>query len=242
MRNPNFIFTFENIERQYKAAQDFGYTFLTCSDYYHLTPDLPDLVVVNRVDVDISVYNAGKLAQIFNKLGIKGTFFIRLHAHEYNPFSFSNYKILKFIKESGHEIGYHSEIIDQAAIWNEDPGVCLLRDLNILNNLLDISVKGVASHGGMTGLNNLDFWKTRVPSEFGLYYEAYDETSNFGLFNRSFYISDSEWTRWKCYENGVLCANDRRSFGEHLPDKHKLIYLLIHPETYYDEHPYELIS
>jgi hypothetical protein len=242
MTNSNFIFTFENIERQYKAAQDFGYTFLTCSDYYHLKDDLPEFVIVNRVDIDISVSNAGKLAQIFNNFGIKATFFLRLHAHEYNPFSFSNYRILKFIKESGHEIGYHSEIVDQAVIWNENPEVCLFRDLNILNNVLDISVKGVASHGGMTGLNNLDFWKTRAPSEFGLYYEAYDETSNFGLFNDCFYISDSENTRWKCYDKGVLRANDRRSFGDHLCDKHKLIYLLIHPEIYYHEHPYELNS
>ena len=37
------------------------------------------------------------------------------------------------------------------------------------------SSEGVASHGGMTGLNNLDFWKDREPSDFGLTYEAYRE-------------------------------------------------------------------
>ena len=30
-----------------------------------------------------------------------------------------NYRILKSIRDSGHEIGYHSEIVDQAAIWDE---------------------------------------------------------------------------------------------------------------------------
>ena len=31
------------------------------------------------------------------------------------------------------------------------------RDVDVLNRILDISIRGVASHGGMTGLNNLDF-------------------------------------------------------------------------------------
>jgi hypothetical protein len=91
----------------------------------------------------------------------------------------------------------------------------------------------------MTGLNNLDFWKGRAPAEFGLKYEAYDDTAEFGLFATSFYVSDSEWTRWKCYDRGKLIAGDNRTFAEHLHDGHELVYLLIHPETYYDRHPYE---
>ena len=66
-------------------------------------------MIVNRVDVDFSVKKAKRIWEIFEKLGIKGTFFIRLHAPEYNPFSFENYKIIKEIQNSGHEIGYHSQ-------------------------------------------------------------------------------------------------------------------------------------
>ncbi len=91
----------------------------------------------------------------------------------------------------------------------------------------------------MTGLNNLDFWKERTAGEFGLQYEAYDSGEHFGLFARSLYVSDSEWTRWKCYENGSLREGDRRSFGEHAASKPSLIYLLIHPDTYFDRHFYE---
>ena len=92
---------------------------------------------------------------------------------------------------------------------------------------------------GGTGLNNLDFWSDKKPSEFNLLYEAYDKSTDFGLFERSFYVSDSEWTRWKCYDHGVLREGDRRTPKEHLLEKHPLVYLLIHPDTYYDKHIYE---
>ena len=234
-----FPFTFARLERQYRVTLDLGYRFLTCHDYVLSKHQLPDLAVVNRVDIDLSVRKAERLLALFNQLQIKATFFVRHHAQENNPFAFEDYRILKAILDSGHEIGYHSEIMDQAAIWNEDAAGCLLRDIDILNRMLEIRVRGVASHGGMTGLNNLDFWKEREPAEFGLVYEAYDKSSGFGLFDSAFYVSDSEWTRWKCYNRGVLCEGDRRSFEEHACCKHPLIYLLIHPDTYFDRHFYE---
>ncbi|MEO5328827.1 MAG: hypothetical protein H7829_11360 [Magnetococcus sp. THC-1_WYH] len=238
MKN-DFHFTFANIEAQYRAALDAGYKFITCLEYAERKGNLADLTIVNRVDIDLSVKKADRLRDIFDRLGVRASFFVRLHATEYNPFSFENYRILKAIRASGHEIGYHSEIVDQATIWGEDAADCLRRDIDVLNRMLDIQVIGVASHGGMTGLNNLEFWKERKATELGLLYEAYDNSDTFNLFNAAFYISDSEWTQWKCYNKGKLCQDDRRTFGEHLADRHTLIYLLIHPETYFDRHFYE---
>jgi hypothetical protein len=234
-----FHFTFANIEEQYRIAKNAGYQFITCSDYQERAKNLPPLTVVNRVDIDESVKKAERLRLIYKRLGIKASFFIRLHAPEYNPFSFENYKIIKAIRDDGHEIGYHSEIVDQSVIWNEDAAQCLVRDIRVMNAMFDIDIKGIASHGGITGLNNLDFWKNHQPKEFSLDYEAYEESHRFNLFADSFYISDSEITRWKCYDKGKLCLNDRRSFAEHIPDRHALICLLIHPDTYFDDHVYE---
>jgi hypothetical protein len=234
-----FQFTFDNLEQQYRAALSAGYKFLTCAEYAEKRKKLPSYTVVNRVDIDLSVKKADRLREIFDRLGVKATFFLRLHAPEYNPFSFESYRILKQILQSGHEIGYHSEIIDQAAIWSENAEDCLKRDLDVLGRMFGIQIKGVASHGGTTGLNNLDFWKTRKAQEYNLLYEAYDESDTFNLFAKSLYISDSEWTRWKCYDHGKLRDGDRRSFAEHLFDRPKLIYLLIHPDTYYSRHIYE---
>jgi len=157
----------------------------------------------------------------------------------YNPFSFENYRIIKKLVDSGHELGYHSEIVDQSVIWDESAKECLIRDIDIINRMFNVQVVGVASHGGNTGLNNLDFWQNHIPSEFDLLYEGYDKQPEYNLFQEAFYISDSEWTRWKCYNKGVLCVNDRRTFKEHLIDNHDLIHLLIHPDTYFDNHFYE---
>ena len=52
----------------------------------------------------------------------------------------------------------------------------------------------------MTHFNNLDFWKTHSVEEFKLLYEAYDEK----LWNNCRYVSDSEWVKWKSYENAEI--------------------------------------
>ena len=233
-------FTFDYIENEYRIVKDLGYEFITCLQYIDWKKSYsPQKVVVNRVDIDFSIKKTKNLLEIFDRLKIKATFFLRLHAPEYNPFSFENYKIIKQLIESGHEVGYHSEVIDQAAIWNEDSVKCLMRDIEIINNIFGISIKGVASHGGMTGLNNLDFWKDKKAKQFGLSYEAYDKEPEFNLFQESFYVSDSEWTRWKCYDKGKFIEGDRRSLSEHAKDEHKVLHFLIHPDTYYNQHFYE---
>lgn len=237
MKN-KFEFTYRNLEEYYKQALDSGYKIITCEQYAS-SKKVTVPTIVNRVDIDFSVKKTERLIDIYKKLDIKATFFIRLHANEYNPFSFESYRIIRRIIDEGHEIGYHSEIIDQGVIWNEDPKKCLERDIVTLEKMFNVTIKGVASHGGLTGLNNLDFWDENTPADFGLLYEAYDG-KNLKLFQNSFYISDSEWTQWKCYNKGVLVKDDRRTFGEHLLEsKHKLIYLLIHPDTYFDKHIYE---
>ncbi len=234
-----FHFTFENIKSQYKAAIEAEYNVITCEEYCFSKSKLGNKTLVNRVDIDLSVKKTDKLVDIFNDLGIKASFFLRLHAPEYNPFSFENYRIIKKLVESGHELGYHSEIIDQSVIWNEEAKDCLLRDIDIINRMFKTEIKGIASHGGMTGLNNLDFWQDKKASDFGLLYEAYDKQPEFNLFQESFYISDSEWTRWKCYNLGVKVDGDTRSLKDHLVDNHPLLHVLIHPDTYFDRHFYE---
>lgn len=233
-------FTFEFIEQEYHQVKEMGYEFITCLEYIdRKKKKTSEKIVVNRVDIDFSVKKTKVLVDIFNKLDIKASFFLRLHAPEYNPFSFENYKIIKYLVESGHELGYHSEVIDQSVIWSEDAVNCLMRDISVINSIYGVKVRGVASHGGSTGLNNLDFWKERKASDFGMAYEAYDKEPGFNLFQESFYVSDSQWTRWKCYDKGKLVEGDLRSLSEHAKDGHPVLHFLIHPDTYYFNHCYE---
>lgn len=184
-----FHFTFENIRQQYRDAINNGYEFNTCQQYVlkKACGTLAAKTIVNRIDIDFSVKKTKPLVDIFNELNIKATFFLRLHAPEYNPFSFENYRILKHLVESGHELGYHSEVVDQSVIWDENAADCLKRDLDVINRIFNIQVKGVASHGGMTGLNNLDFWQDKKAADFDLLYEAYDRQPSFNLFDEAFY-------------------------------------------------------
>lgn len=235
-----FQFTFKNIKAEFEAVLDEGYRVITCYQYISYKKTLEkDKILVNRVDIDYSVKKTALLVEIFNDLNIKATFFLRLHAPEYNPFSFENYRIIKHLIESGHELGYHSEVIDQSLIWNENAAECLKRDIEVINNMFGISIKGIASHGGMTGNNNLDFWKDKTATDFGLFYEAYDKQPQFNLFQESFYVSDSEWTRWKCYDKGILLNDNRSSLSEHAMQNRQILHSLIHPDTYFHNHFYE---
>ena len=233
-KNSKFEFTFANLENELAIAKNSGFKFITCHEFVQRNhKECNEKIIIFRVDIDLSLQKTKLLLRIFKKLGIKASFFLRLHAKEYNPFSFENYLIIKEIILDGHELGYHTENIDQSRIWNESAEKCLKRDINLLNNYFDIEIKGSASHGGMSGWNNLDFWKEKSAADFNLVYEAYD------FFDDVFYLSDSEWTQWKCYDKGNLVLGDTRSLSEHIDDKKNLIYLLIHPETYFERHCYE---
>lgn len=229
------IASFAECEGYFQEALDNGYKVIACEEYIAYKKDRrTDKIWVNRLDVDMSCEKAKKLASIFNALGVRGTFFIRLHLDEYNPFSVENYKHLKYIRDAGHEMGYHSDVLDVSAAWDESAEECLKRDVAVLNMMLGIQVKGVASHRSVPGLNNLDFWKDKAATDYGLLYEAYDQQLGFNLFHESFYVSDSNWTRWKCYDKGILRSGDTRTPGEHCKNEYQIIYTLIHPEMYYD--------
>lgn len=234
-------FTYKKLETHYRDALAAGYSVVTCKQYVEMDRSLRgrSKILINRIDVDFSLRKCRRILDIFGELEIKGTFFIRLHADEYNPFSYENYRILKLISEAGHEIGLHSEVIDESNIWGEPAIDCLMRDLAVLKEITRDNIFGVASHGGNTGFNNLDFWKDRSASEFGLLYEAYDKSESFGAFHESLYISDSDWTQWKSFRNGLKQESDKRNLSEHVNEGEKLIYLLIHPDTFYESHFYE---
>lgn len=228
-------FTLKHYKEIFQSAIDHDYQIITCNDFFTNNYSKDRKILVNRVDIDVDCKKAKKISDILNELNIKATFFVRLHAKEYNPYDFENYLCLKSIKNSGHEIGLHSEIVDCNRIWNESTTACLLTDIKILSLMFDIKINGVASHGGITIFNNLDFWTYNDATKYKLIYEAYD----FNLFNYSFYVSDGQIKSWKCYKNGILQPGDDRCICEHIKNDHKIIYLLTHPMSYYERHIYE---
>ena len=100
-------FTFSYYKNTLKLALKKNYSFLLCEQHSYI-PKVDKLIIM-RHDIDFSLENALKFAQIENDLGINSTYFIRLHSKYYNPLELKNYNIIQNIKKLGHEISLHQE-------------------------------------------------------------------------------------------------------------------------------------
>ena len=93
----------------YKACMEFaleeGYTFKRMKDA--ASGDQSGKTILMRHDEDLSIPAMCSLAQIEGELGIQSTYFIRLHANNYNVLAYDSYTSLTEILEMGHEIGFH---------------------------------------------------------------------------------------------------------------------------------------
>lgn len=223
-------FKFEHYEEIFRLALKKGYQVITVKDFFQKNFDDSKKILINRLDVDFDCDKAKRLASIFDKLNVKGSFYFRLHG-KYNIFSYKNFNILKSIVASGHEIGLHSEIVDMQHICREDPEELLKKEIRLFESFFDTKIQGVASHGDYTPYNNLDFWQSNSAEDFGLMYEAYDEA----IWKYTRYVSDSLINGWKCYDKGVL-LDDNRCACKHIEEGHQNIYLLTHPFCFYEEH------
>ncbi|ODS09944.1 polysaccharide deacetylase family protein [Vibrio scophthalmi] len=228
-------FSYLDLEEQLISLKNNGYKYITLKDFFENGKVGYSNIVINRIDVDISIAKAWEVFKILRSHDIKATWFFRFCSPKYNLFEYSTINLIKEIATSGHEIGLHTELQDLNKICGLDPEIQLMKQVKIIKQYYEIDMFGTACHGDLTGYNNLDFWKSRKPSDFGFLYEAYDQN----LWKNCRYISDSEWVRWKSYNNGVLQVGDHRTPKEHAEDKPDVIYLLTHPDTYYHKSIHE---
>lgn len=227
--------TYGHLEDIYKKALRGGYHIISCKEYFLKQEEYKTKkVLINRIDIDLSLEKALPVMTIMEELDISGTFFVRLHAREYNPFSFENFRIIRIMQNLGVEVGLHSEVMDCEKIWKEHGEDCMVRDAEIFRDVTGELLFGIASHGSrLTGVNNLDFWKNHNPQDFGILYEAYDP-----IFFNYLYCSVG-LAGWKTYYLGDLVPDDNRCLCEHLKDGHRVIYFTLHPIKFYQRHCYE---
>ncbi len=228
-------FTFEYYETIFQEALKKEYQIITLKEFFANEYDNNKKILVNRIDVDIRIDRLKEFYKIFKKLTIKASIYVRLHAPNYNLLSIGNINIIKDLIALGCEIGLHTELKDLQGYCNVNATKALKQEIALLESIFDTKIYGTASHGDMTFYNNLDFWKEHRAKEFNLLYEAYDEK----LWKNCLYVSDSEWTQWKAYKNGVLLENDRRDPIEHMQDEPKNLHILTHPESWYYNYIYE---
>lgn len=228
-------FTFDYYKKIFQIAIENDYKIITLKEFFSDEYDKNEKILVNRIDVDVKIDRLKTIYKIFKELNVKASIYVRLHAPTYNLLSIGNIKIIQDLISIGCEIGLHTELQDLEGYCNLDKKKTLVQEIHLFETLFAMKMYGTASHGDMTPFNNLHFWNTHKSQEFGLLYEAYDKK----LWNNCRYLSDSEWTRWKAYENGILLENDRRTPIEHMSDDVKTLHLLIHPESWYEEYIYE---
>lgn len=229
------FFSFEKYKEIFVKAKEAGYRVITLKEYFLNEYDGNEKIIVNRIDVDFKIKRLETIIEIFREQGVKASVYLRLHSPEYNLLAIGSMRTVHRLIGTGCEIGLHTELMDVQGYCNVEGKELLRQEIDLFKTIFGIRLYGTASHGDMTHYNNLDFWKENRPEDFDLMYEAYDDK----LWKNCRYVSDSEWTRWKAYENGELIKGDRRSPIEHMKDKCKVLHLLTHPESWYTDYIYE---
>lgn len=211
-----------------------GYTFRACADYAAHGPVPEQLLAVMRHDIDLLPERAPAMALIEADLGIRSTYFFRVHANEYNAFGHETLAIMRDLADMGHEIGFHAEPLDLQASTGVEPGHAIKTSVAALEALLGREIKGVASHNDITPDNNLDYFRRVPAADLGLSYEAYDD-SGLDLFAKSYYVTDGHFWYWRTFRRGEL-TEDRSCLCAHFDARHAPVYALLHPHVWFAKH------
>lgn len=130
-------------------------TLLRQGDYaftdYHAYQLHPRCVIL-RHDIDNSLPQALRLAEIEADEGVKSTWFVLLRTDLYNPASAASQRVLRRLRELGHEIGLH---FDEMAYSRESGiGPCadssmeelIVREAGILADICGCPITTVSMH------------------------------------------------------------------------------------------------
>lgn len=203
-----------------ESAKRLGYEFLTMSDYISKKDQISNNVkiILLRHDIDHNLKLALNFANIEKSLGIRSTYFIRIHG-KYNISELENYKILLKLLEQGHELGLHHDC-DFAILVNENPEEFFIRDKKIFESVINRKILGISSHEP----NKSKFILTdKDLSRFNLKYQAYS-----GIFLKDMkYISDSS-SRWR---EGCMC--------NYIKNSSPRLSILTHPIWWFGKSPLE---
>lgn len=174
-----------------QSALNLGYHFYSFGDWIEGSPTAERTIIL-RHDIDVSLEMAMRLARIEAGLGIRATYFIRLHSKLYNPQEPESLANLSELSKLNVEIGLHYE----RQVYKAKGGnytEMLARDAQLLSNILGKPITGCGGHrvGTFPSLDEL------VVKSAGFLYDAYAPE----FVKERKYISDSAG-HWR---EGCLC-------------------------------------
>ena len=190
-------------------------------------------IIVIKHDVEDKPNNALRLAKIENKYGINATYYFQ------GDLVVDNKKIIQEIKELGHEIGYHYDVMDSNEGEYSDAIIEFSDYLNIFNDI-GIVIMSVCPHGNPLKIrsnwsSNKDFFRSKEVQE--KYSNIFDLSCHLPKITKFSYISDAGYS-WKLIddfeENDRLKTNDIqiKDIFETISNSNKPLIISTHPHRW----------
>lgn len=152
---------------------------------YHNYGDTPRCVIL-RHDIDNSLDQAVKLADLEAGEGVRSTWFVLLRTDFYNAASKAGQEALRHIRSLGHEIGLHFDEAAYVPALGPDQVVeNITKECGLLSELLETEVSSVSMHRPSKTTLETDF---AIPGIVNSYGKAF--------FHDFKYLSDSR-RRWR---------------------------------------------
>ena len=207
-------FNFTHYRAMLERALELGYEVTSFRDYRKES----ERALILRHDVDWTIDGVTEFSEIEHDLGVTATYFVRVHAKEYNPFGYREYKTFRDVMNLGHELGLHFESMYFQEIFKEDFTKVLMREKTVLEDIYEIDIVSASAHGYLG--HSLKYDEITIESSTGLEHYTYSPE----FITDMHYLSDSNG---KWYEDKCLC--------EYLSE-HKKVHVLIHPDWWTDHH------
>ena len=190
-----------------------GYTFTDYHAYEQHTR-----CVILRHDIDNSLPQAQRLAELEAEEGVKSTWFVLLTSDFYNPASASSLSALCRIRELGHEIGLHFDEMAYACEGGAETctGVSteerIVHEANILADICDCPITTVSMHRPSKATLEADL---QIPGMVNSYGQTF--------FHDFKYLSDSR-RRWREPVEDIIRSGE-----------HDRLHILTHAFWYHEQ-------
>lgn len=179
---------------------------------YHDYETVPRCVIL-RHDIDNSLPQAVRLAELEAEAGVRSTYYVLLRTDFYNVFSKSGQKALARIRSLGHEIGLHFDEASYVPALKADEIVQgVIKECELLSALLETEVSTVSMHRPS---------KTTLEADYDIpgIVNSYGKT----FFHNFKYLSDSR-RRWREPVEEIIRSGE-----------HARLHILTHAFWYHDE-------
>jgi len=202
-------FTLTNYRKLLTIAKE-NFRFVSYTD--ELSADYKNILL--RHDIDLSIPNALRMAEIEKELKINATYFLQVHSEFYNPFDKENFTAIQQIVKMGHILGLHFDTHFWEVSSEEQLEKCLTIDKHTLETYFNTPIKTFSFHNTN---------KTVLSYENYFYAGLINVYANFFKTKVGYCADSTGYWRFERLEDRLIEANDTN------------LQILIHPGMWHNE-------